>query len=106
MFSTFLEGLLILYFIYVFFLQPFVHRCWCISKQCYYKFHAFALRLLNPLFPSFFVSLNFFISIFYFLMAHGDKPTLKKHFVDVSKYFTNDFGYSLPTFFCLVITSN
>jgi hypothetical protein len=105
-FSTFLKGLLILYFIYVFFLQPFMRCCWCISKQCYCNLHACALRLFNPFFPSFFMSLNFFISISCLLMAYGDEPPLKKHCVDVSKYSTNVFSYSLPTLFCLVITNN
>jgi hypothetical protein len=83
-----------------------MRRCWCISKQSYCNLHAYALKLFNPFFPSLFVSLIFFVSISCFLMAYGDKPTLKKHCVDVSNYSTNVFGYSLPTLFGLANSNN
>jgi hypothetical protein len=39
-------------------------------------------------------------------MAYGEKPTLKKHCVDVSKYSTDVFGYFLSTLFGLAIRNN
>jgi hypothetical protein len=39
-------------------------------------------------------------------MAYGEKPTLKKHCVDVSKYSTDVFGYFLSTLFGLAISNN
>lgn len=95
---------------FVFHLCFFFYNHSCIvvgaSKQCYCNFHASTLRLLNPFFPSFFVSLIFFVSISCLLMAYGDKLALKKHCVDVSKYSTNVFNYFLSILFGLAIGNN
>ncbi len=107
MLSTFLEGLLNLYFIYVFFFYN--HSCVVVGASPNNVIVTLMLLHWGYLILSFLLfscHWNFLISISCLLMAYGDEPTLKKHCVDVLKYSIDVFSYSLLTLFCLVITSN